>query len=186
MIYRCLNRQEYERGPYRIVPIREEDMEKIRQWRNAQIAILRQSKPLSIEDQRSYWKETLSPSFDSLHPKQVLFSFLHLGGCIGYGGITHIDWEAKRGEVSFLLEPSRTEDGNRYRAEYMAFLSLLREAVFGDLKFHRIFAETFDVRPDHVAALEAFGFKKEGVLKDHAKVGEFFADSLIHGLINDE
>lgn len=185
MTYRCLNKQNYEQGLYTIVPLNESDMELIRVWRNAQMAILRQNKELTEEDQRIYWKEVILPSFEEPKPRQILFSFLNQGERVGYGGLTYLDWEAKRGEVSFLLEPSRTINGAEYRTEYMAFLTLLRQAVFEDMRFHRMFAETFDVRPDHVAALVQFGFKQEGVLRDHAVVEGRFVNSLIHGLLND-
>jgi RimJ/RimL family protein N-acetyltransferase len=186
MKYRCLNQQNFGEENYQIVPIRREDMGLIKQWRNEQIDILRQSRELSDEDQSKYWKVVIAPGFQEQNPKQLLFSFLHKGKCIGYGGLTHIDWDAKRGEVSFLLETRRTKDEKSYQIEFLVFLELLKRAAFGDLNFHRIFAETFNVRSVHLATLEHFGFKYEGTLKDHVRVRGEYCDSLIHGLIKNE
>lgn len=186
MTYNCLKQQTYQEDSYVIVPIRKEDMSSIKLWRNGQIGILRQERDLTDEDQLQYWKNELEPNFSEQRPKQILFSFLKDGNCIGYGGLTHIGWDAGRGEVSFLLETSRTVDKRSYHAEFKVFLTLLRKAVFEDLNFHRMFTETFNVRPEHIETLEDFGFKLEGSLKDHVKVDDKYYDSLIHGLIRDE
>lgn len=186
MSYRCLTRQIYQKGVYEITPIRQEDIRPIKEWRNAQIEILRQAAPLTDAEQERYWSQVLVPSFDEKHPKQILFSFLKEGECIGYGGLTHIDWEVGRAEVSFLLDPSRTQQPEHYQREFVLFLELLKECAFKTLRFHRLFAETFHVRPVHVRTLEFSGFRLEGILKDHVKVNGKHCDSLIHGLLNEE
>src|ERR1700745_4216727 len=100
-MYKCLKKNEYEdQDGYKIVAIRPDDKEEIRLWRNSQIDILRQSKPLTEEDQKSYFEKIIIPSFSEDTPSQILFSFLFHNALIGYGGITHINFPAKRGEIS--------------------------------------------------------------------------------------
>lgn len=183
MNYACLSKRTFVSPPYSLIAIRREDMESIRRWRNAQIDILRQTRLLSQEDQENYWIKVLEPSFALKQPKQVLFTFLKDQQCIGYGGLTHIDWDVQRAEISFLLDPQHTGDANVYSNEFMHFLGLLKEAAFDVLGLHRLYTETFDTRPVHVATLEKAGFQFEGRLKDHVKVRGKHVDSLIHGFV---
>lgn len=184
MNYICLKEKSFSEPPYTITSIRQDDMLLIRQWRNEQIAILRQKASLSVEEQQAYWVKEVEPSFKEQHPRQILFSFLHAGKCIGYGGLTHIDWDAKRAEVSFLLQTERGEHPQLYKKDFTHFLNLLKKVAFQDLNFHRLFTETFDIRPLHVRVLESVGFREEGRLKDHVIIEGRYVDSIIHGLVN--
>ncbi len=184
MTYRCLTRKTFlDLDGYKLVPVRQEDLELIRQWRNEQVAILRQIQPLSAEQQQTYFETTLSPSFEEKQPTQILLTYLYQEKCIGYGGLTHIDWESKRAEVSFLLDTNRAQDMKIYEKDHLHFLGLVCLVSFIELKFHRLFTETFAFRTDHIHHLENFGFKPEGLLRDHVyKLGRW-TDSIIHGLL---
>lgn len=168
---------------YYLCPIKIEDAELIRQWRNAQISLLRQQTPITAEEQKKYFKELVSALFDQEQPKQLLFSFLHDGKSIGYGGLTNIDWFSKRGEVSFLVDPKRAADVVCYTNDFTHFLMLLGHLFFYDLDFHRLFTETFSFRKQHMQILESCGFKKEGVLRDHIFKDGKWHDSIMHGLL---
>lgn len=185
MNYRCLKDQIYTIFDYALIPLRYEDLRLIQKWRNEQLDILRQEKILTNADQELYWKTVLQPSFSEERPKQILFSFLMREKVIGYGGLTHIDWSALKAEVSFLLETKRSKDIKCYESDFLIFLKLLDRVAFHDLCFQRLFTETFDLRPFHVKVLENFGFKLEGRLKKHVKVGDKYHDSLIHGFVKD-
>ena len=186
MSYKCLKEQSFADPPYIMMTIRDTDIFLIKEWRNEQLAILRQIAPLTDAEQQLYWEKVIKPSFQEEHPRQILFSFLHAGKCIGYGGLTHIDWNLKRAEVSFLLQTERSHHPQIYRKDFLHFLTLLKKAAFDDLQMHRLFTETFDVRPDHIAILEKFGFREEGRLKEHVKVEGHYVDSLIHGYVRKE
>ena len=101
--YKCLNKQEFQIEEYKIVPIRFEDRYNIMKWRNEQMYHLRQSKILTIEDQDSYFENEVKKLFAQENPNQILFSFLENEICIGYGGLVHLDWSKKSGEISFLI-----------------------------------------------------------------------------------
>lgn len=186
-MYKCLANQQFkDQQDYQLVPIRQEDIEKIRLWRNAQRSILRQQEPLSEQDQLLYFQEFIWPSFAQAKPKQILFSYLSGQECIGYGGLTHLDWEALRAEVSFLVNPERIQNAICYRQDFKHYLSLLCQVAFKDLNLHRLFTETFAYRTEHIHVLESFGFVREGVLRDHIYKNGKWSDSIMHGLLTSE
>ncbi len=184
MDYACLKQQIFAHPPYQLVPLRQQDLLDIKNWRNAQMNILRQHTLLTDTAQEQYYQTAILPLFTQTHPNQVLFSFLLNDSCIGYGGLVHLDWHCRRGEVSFLLDPQRTIDPHQYQQDFTIFLTLLKQIAFIHLKLHRLYTETFDIRPHHIAVLEAQGFIPEGRLKEHVIVEGKFIDSLMHGCIN--
>lgn len=186
-MYRCLSAQQFaNEAGYKLIPLREQDIEQIRIWRNAQIDILRQKTAISHEQQARYYEGVIRPTFTEDNPKQVLFSFLLNETCIGYGGLTHLDWEARHAEVSFLVDPLYVQDDALYHQTFAHYLALLSRIAFLDLRFHRLFAETYAFRKEHIATLEAAGFQWEGRLRDHIFKRGQWEDSLIHGLLAHE
>ena len=124
--YHCLKNNFFEDAKhFQLIPIRMEDIELIRVWRNAQIAILRQNSALSKEDQISYFQNIIFPSTLLGQPPQILFSFLFKKVLIGYGGLVHIAWEDKRAEVSFLVDPKRSANQSIYANDLLHFLNLI-------------------------------------------------------------
>jgi RimJ/RimL family protein N-acetyltransferase len=183
MTYTRLQKNRFSHGPYELVPLREQDIFAIREWRNNQLSILRQQAPLTEEMQKKYFETVVKPSFSAEFPQQMLFSYLFKGDCIGYGGIVHIDWHSHRGEVSFLLDTHRVKDSSHYAHDFAIFLQLIKQIAFDELHFHRLFTETFDMRPTHISVLESQGFILEGRMKEHVLIDGNYIDSLIHGCI---
>ena len=182
LTYRPLPPAQYRWHDYQLVPIRYDDREPIRAWRNAQLEVLRQGAPLTAAQQEGYFQRVVMPLFEQEQPGQLLFSLLHRGKLIAYGGLVHISWPDGRAEVSFLAEPGRAAEPATYRQDFRAHLRLLGQVAFEDLKFNRLFTETYDIRPAHVAVLEEAGFRLEGRLRQHVQLQPgTFADSLMHG-----
>jgi carbamoyl-phosphate synthase large subunit len=179
-MYRCLTKSSYNLEDYAIMPIRREDIYLIKQWRNEQMDILRQNKILSDEEQDRYFNEIIYPSFNMEQPNQILFSFLKKGKLIGYGGIVHISWVDKRGELSFLLETNRNEDKFLYRRELNYFFKLLCKPFFDELQFNKITTEAYNLRPYLIEELEHMGFRHEGTLKGQSLINGLFVDSILH------
>lgn len=175
----------WENG-YELKVIELADMEKIRIARNSQIDVLRQSKEISKEEQIAYFKTTVAPNLKNEKPEMILFSLFKNSSWIGYGGFTHINWEDKRAEVSFLVETKRSQDLKTYTEDFSTFLKLLCEIGFHQLHFHRLFGETFDFRKEHIKILENAGFKLEGVLREHIFIKGKPHNSLMHGLLASE
>lgn len=187
-IYRCLDRQEFNHGEYSIVSLRENDIFPIMELRNKQLSILRQKAPLTREMQRRYYDNVIKPSFSSPHPEQILFSFLFQNKFIGYGGVVHIDWEVKKGEVSYLGKVVHEDNypAHSHVSDFGCFLAFIKGVAFGCLKLHRLYTETYDIRDYHIFTLESNGFELEVRLKDHVLIDSNYADSLIHSCLRQE
>jgi RimJ/RimL family protein N-acetyltransferase len=184
-MFRSLRVQRFTLGEYALVPLRWDDVMNIKDWRNQQMNVLRQSQVLTEEDQRNYYEQKIKPTFEAEEPRQLLFSYLYQEICIGYGGLTNIDWQGKRAEVSFLLATERITNPNMYANEFKCFLQLLKEITFSHLGFHRLFTETYDIRPVHISTLEEEGFLFEGRMREHVLINGIYIDSLIHGCLNE-
>jgi RimJ/RimL family protein N-acetyltransferase len=184
--YACLTKQSFEDGDRSVRPVQPEDIESIRRWRNAQIDVLRQPRPIAPDEQERYYAEHIWPAMAEARPSNLLLGYLEKGRLIGYGGLVHIAWEHRRAEVSFLLDPARTRRDDEYRADFQRFLRLLKEVAFSVLRFNRLFTETYSTREHHIAVLEATNFRREGTLREHALVAGIAVDSLIHGCLRSD
>jgi RimJ/RimL family protein N-acetyltransferase len=182
--YRCLPEENYsDEESFSLISLREQDIEPIRLWRNAQMDVLRQNAPIAPEEQRAYFKSIVRSSFSEEMPKLILLSFLYEDRLIGYGGLTNISWANRRAEVSFLMAPEHVETPF-YKKSFLHFLALLKKIAFQELHLHRLFTETFAFRKEHIAILEAFGFVFEGTMRQHHWIQGTYVDSLIHGLLS--
>jgi RimJ/RimL family protein N-acetyltransferase len=181
MKYACLKNQQFIHHIYQITPLRRQDIFLIKEWRNEQMDILRQNVLLTDGMQEAYFENIIKPSFASCEPNQIIFSYLENGQLIGYGGIVHIDWKAKEAEVSFLVATQRAKNTGNYQEDFTSFLKLIKEVAFHDLHFHRLYTETFDIRPQHLLILERAGFVLEKRLKNSLTLNGKLIDALIHG-----
>ena len=184
--YEALQRNEFFRGDYALRTIYEEDMEKVRLWRNAQLSVLRQPFEISQADQKYYFESVIKTSFTEKETKQLIFSFFKNNKIIGYGGLVNLSWIHKRGEMSFLLDDLRAENSVVYKEDMGNFIFLIRELIFEELKFNRVFTETFAFRELHISILEENGFVNEGVLRNHNLDAGHCYDSIIHGIIRED
>ena len=182
--YKCLLNNEFGINGYRLTPFREEDIYSIKEWRNEQMNVLRQKRTLTDADQAKYYKEQVLPTFYLDNPKMLLFSFLkENSGLIGYGGLTNMDWECKRAEMSFLVDTKRSSDDSVYREDLTSFVSMIKKITFEELKFNRLFTETYDIRPLHISILEENDMLYEGRMKEHVVIDGRYVDSLLHGCL---
>lgn len=175
------------RDGYRYVALRREDIEPLRRFRNEQLDVLRQREPISVADQERWFEEIVAPAQRDPRPSQVLVSILDSEGqFIGYGGLTNIDWQARRAEVSFLVDPTRAADQDVYRRDMSSFLGFLTNWAFSELGLNRLFSETYAFRAFHVSLLERAGFAVEGRLREHVMTSTGPGDSILHGLLASE
>jgi RimJ/RimL family protein N-acetyltransferase len=182
--YKALNKHVYSEGIYSIVPIRFEDRMDIMKWRNEQIYHLRQSRPLTIQDQDNYFNTIISQLFESEKPNQLLFSYLENDKCIGYGGLVHINWIDKNAEISFVMNTELERD--LFKFHWCTYLKLLENIAFNELNFHKIFTYAFDLRPQLYEVLEFEDYQKEAVLKEHSFIGNKYIDVIVHSKINNQ
>ena len=180
--YRILNKQIFRWEEFALFPIRHKDRYSIMQWRNEQIYHLRQSKLLTKEDQDQYFDHVINPLFDQEQPDQILFSFLKGEECIGYGGLVHINWKDKNAEISFIIDTQL--EGDFFHFHWKTYLGLLEKVAFEELGLHKIYTYAFDLRPHLYDAVEAAGYEKEAVLKEHFFFEGRYKDVVIHVKIN--
>lgn len=183
MEYKCLNNKNFQFNEFSLKSIRVEDIESIRKWRNAQLDVLRQDKIITYEEQIKYFNDHILPEKIKNEPRNILFSFFRNDVLIGYGGLVHISWKDLRAEISFLLNPNYLSEVD-YPLFFSSYLTLIKSIAFDDLKFNRLFTETFNIRQFHISILESNGFIKEGILKDHVIINGKHVDSIIHGCLN--
>lgn len=183
--YRCMPRAVLRHGPVFVTAVQPGHIESIRQWRNAQMNVLRQAAEITSEQQKSYFEKNIWPATDDDQPDNILLSYLEKERLIGYGGLVHIAWAHRRAEISFLMDPEIAADIDRYAEYFSRFLQLIKTLAFNDLELERIFTETYAMRRSHIAVLEASGFIREGVLKHHAIIDAQPVDSIIHGCLNE-
>lgn len=180
--YRILNKNIFVKDSFRLVPIRFEDRMDIMKWRNEQIYHLRQSKPLTVEDQNHYFNNVVAKLYDQDQPNQLLFSFLENNVCIGYGGLVHINWVDKNAEISFIMDTSL--EAERFHEIWTIYLGLLEQVAFEELKLHKIYTYAFDLRPHLYDVLENSGFTEEARLKEHCFFNANSLDVVFHSKFN--
>lgn len=168
-----------------LFPLSYEDLSMIKDWRNSQMEILRQWKPLTDANQER-WYQIVSDD-----QNQVIFSIkeyneLNHLQLTGYCGITNIDYINHRGEISFLVDPTRACDPELYRTYFSTVLYLLCQYGFDELNLHKMFTETFDFREEHIKILEDFGFRKDGIMREHHYTKGNYWNSVIHSIIQNE
>lgn len=171
------------RGGYRYVGLRHQDIQEIRRWRNEQQDVLRQKNSLTRAEQQQWWETVVTPTHRSAHPSFLLVSILDGDSeLVGYGGLTNIDWDHLRAEVSFLVSTERAADAATYEVDILAFLDFLKAWAFEELGLHRLFTETYAFRRVHIELLERAGMDLEGRMRDHVDTDEGFLDSFLHGI----
>ena len=180
--YICLQQQEQHLGDYSIVPLRYEDRFSIMTWRNEQIYHLRQARLLTEEDQQQYFDNVVAKLFDNPKPDQILFSYLEKGVCIGYGGLVHINWIDRNGEISFVMNTALEKE--HFAVHWSNYLTMLKEVAFKDLSLHKIYTYAFDLRPHLYTMLEANGFQREATLKEHCYFNGEYKDVVLHSFWN--
>jgi len=184
--YACMPRERLERGDLWLAAVQPGDIEAIRQWRNAQIDILRQKAPISAQQQRTYYATQIWPALETREPANILVGYHEGDRLVGYGGLVHIAWEHRRAEVSFLLDPVLMAVPETYGPYFAAFLGLMKTLAFEDLGLERLVTETYAIRGPIIRILEAEGFRHEGTLRHHVRIEGTPVDALMHGCLKSD
>jgi RimJ/RimL family protein N-acetyltransferase len=166
---------------YQLRPIHWGDRDAIREWRNAQIDVLRQLNPLSANEQDDYFSNIVRPQLTQEQPAQILLAFLEDSQLVGYGGFVHIVWSDQRAEVSFLTEIKRSKQ-HVFSEDWSEYLKLLVQLA-QKIGFNKLTTETYSIRPELIKILENFGFTQEGLLRDHHLINGSPVDSFSHAYL---
>lgn len=160
------------------------DAEIIRQWRNAQMDVLRQEKIIGRQEQQEYFREFVLPEYVREKPRQYLVGIQKVG-LVAYGGVTRINWTNGTGEISFLMSPEG-ESSDELTVVFSEFLEWAIGHAFETMRLYKLFSETYSFRSTHLKILEKSGFEKEGELKEHVFVSGRRYHSVFHGLIRNK
>ena len=181
--YACMRAQSFAIDDFHIEPVAADHIEAIRNWRNSQMDVLRQSAPLSREQQIKYYSTQIWPDQLVKEPKNILMAYYKGSRHIGYGGLVHIRWDYQRTEMSYLIDPAldRDEDGERHL--FLTWIAFMKRLAFDELGLKRIHTETYATRNQHIQWLEEAGFVEEGRMRDHVTVNGAPTDALLHGLL---
>jgi RimJ/RimL family protein N-acetyltransferase len=166
---------------YQLRPIHWNDREAIREWRNAQIDVLRQQNALTANEQDIYFSNLVLPQLTQEQPEQILFAFLEDSQLVGYGGFVHIVRSDRHAEVSFLTDVDRSEQ-HIFSQDWSEYLTLLVQLA-QRIGFHKLTTETYSIRPELIEILENFGFTQEGLMRDHHLINGSPVDSFTHGYL---
>jgi len=180
--YKILSKNIFQKGDFKLVPIRFEDRYDIMKWRNEQIYHLRQTSPLTIENQDDYFKSIVYDLFFQEQPNQLLFSLLKHDKLIGYGGLVHINRVDNHAEISFIMDTELEKEN--FEELWLNYLNLIEKVAFNEMNFHKIFTYAFDLRPKLFNTLEKANFYHEATLKEHCYFDNTYIDVLIHTKIN--
>ena len=180
--YVVLKKQVYLKDFFSIVPLRYQDRYEIMNWRNEQLSHLRQKKPLNKKDQDEYFDKVVAELFEKDQPEQILFSYLKNSTCIGYGGLVHINWSDKNAELSFIMNTNLEK--THFKFHWKNFSQLIEEVAFQELRMHKIFTYSFNVRPYIYEILEEEGFVFEAELKEHYFYNNDYISVKIHSKFN--
>jgi RimJ/RimL family protein N-acetyltransferase len=166
-------------------PVEKPHLEKIKEWRNAQMEILRQWKPLTDYNQEKWFQE-ISESNNQVIFSIMIFNKDNIKKFIGYCGLVNIDHINKKAELSFLVDPERTSKRKIYKEDFISALKAICIYGFNQLNLNKIFTETFCFRKYHIEILKEYGFKEEGVLRENQYIKGEYCDSIVHSILKSE
>ena len=141
---------------------------------------------LSNSQQKEYYHSLIENSFYIIKPSEILFSFLLNDECIGYGGLVHIDWVKKIGEISFINDTTRASNDELYRSDFKNFISLLFGITFSELKFSKVTTETYGIRTNTLRLLDELGFKLNHVIENNIQINNKKYNSFFHEYSNNK
>ncbi|MGJ4928245.1 GNAT family N-acetyltransferase [Bradyrhizobium sp. HKCCYLS2038] len=98
--------------------------------------------------------------------------------CIGMVNYHDGHIRSRRAAIGYIIDPARQREGIATEA-----VSAMIDHCFGDLGLHRVQAL---IHPDNAASrrlAEKLGFRCEGQLRDHLRVGEEWRDDMLYALL---
>ena len=98
---------------------------------------------------------------------------------IGFGGFFEVDKEANKAEIGYGFLPGNW--GKGYGTEVV---KILTEFGLKELKLHKIYA---NVDPENAASIKLlvkFGYKREGLFKDHDYAQNKYFDNAVYTITN--
>ena len=153
---------------------------KLVQWRNDRDVnqYFFEYEPSTVERQER-WLRAVSSSDDE---KFFIISTLK-GEPIGTIGLNEIDCRSRNAEWGRFMIGDKRFLGKGYAHEAM-YLSV--QYAFLHLNLHRLYLKVFSWNKRARSMYESFGFKKEGILREHVFKDGKYHDVVVYGMLADE
>jgi len=162
----------------RLRDLLEADKEKIRQWRNLpQVAkYMYTDHHISVEEHEHWFQKIVD------NPRYKYWIIEHEGLDVGLVNLYDIDEKNKRCYWAFYIaEESARGKGIGSFVEYSVL-----NYVFENLEFHKLCCEVLGFNEPVVRMHERFGFKQEGLFREHIIKGDTIFDVVALGILADE
>ena len=118
--------------------------------------------------------------FDNKNGIWWAFNKKEEGKFIGFGGFFEVDKEANKAELGYGFLPGNW--GNGYGTEGV---KILTEFGLKELQLHKIYAYVDPENKGSVKLLENFGYKREGLFKDHDYAQNKYFDTAVYTIMNE-
>lgn len=157
-------------------PVKESELEMMLSWRND--PSVRQNMytthKISLTEHLSWWKRQKDSN------SNLYFMYEHAGQPLGVVSFSEIDRSNQNSAWAFYASPGAPK-GTGFRMEALAL-----DYAFCDLNLHKLYCEVLAFNTPVIKLHEKFGFKTEGVFRDHYKRDNEFIDIYRLGLMCDE
>jgi len=156
--------------------IKPEELELMLSWRNAPNvrANMYTRHEISINEHQSWWSRVQQRT------DQQYLMYEICGMPSGVVGFTDIDNDSRNSSWAFYASPeARKGTGSK-----MEFLAL--EYAFFELGLHKLHCEVLAFNSPVIKLHQKFGFKVEGILREHHKVNDAFVDVYRLGILSHE
>lgn len=177
----------YYRGELLYTSVNRHHLNFLKNIRNKQMDVLRQSKPLKNYDQRRWFRRVIKKADGNSKPENVHF-MIYILGCpdkiilIGYCGLCHIDYKAKTAEISFLLAPEYENNDNFKEGVFDNYMEFMVDVIAPTLKLDRLWSECYEHREFMLKLLDKH-LVCEGVKRKHVYRNNRIMDSVFHGVL---
>lgn len=157
-------------------PIQDSELELMLSWRNAPAVRenMYTTHEISLAEHLSWWERTKGSE------RQRYFMYEFQGQPLGIVGLTDIDRGHRNSSWAFYASPDAPK-GTGSRMELLAL-----DYAFNELSLHKLYCEVLAFNTAVIKLHEKFGFKIEGVLRDHYHRQGEFMDIYRLGLLANE
>jgi ribosomal-protein-alanine N-acetyltransferase len=94
--------------------------------------------------------------------------------CLGLVNYHDGHIRSRRASIGYMINPGRHREGLATEA-----VSAMLDFIFGTLRLHRGQAFIHPANAASLALVEKLGFRREGLLRDHPRVGEVWRDDVV-------
>lgn len=161
-----------------LVPLAEEDIELVREWRNSpEVSQYMYTEDTITREQQENWFRKIQQEETSKY-----WMIKYDNKKLGVANLADIDRRNSKCFWGFYLGDSSIRgQGIGAKIEFNVL-----NYVFEELKLNKLCGEVFSFNEKVVSMHEKFGFRREGYLRSHIKKGNKFLDVVVIGLLSSE